>query len=97
MEGNSFSGPLIEMDHLILLAELGELSALPRVNRNQLIRLSPKREINGKREVSAARSWGGGVGYGEGTKVSGLALPFYLLSDWLGVWFIRGGRELRAS
>lgn len=62
MVGNSFSGPVIEMDHLILLAELGELSALPRINRNQLIRISPKREINGKREVSAARSWGRGWG-----------------------------------
>lgn len=41
---------------VVLLAELGELSAVPRANRNLLIRISSKREINGERGVSAARS-----------------------------------------
>lgn len=76
MGGNIFLGPLIRRRHLVLLAELEELSALPRVNRNLLTRISSKKEIYGKREVSASRSWGG-----ERTKVRGLALPFYLLSD----------------
>lgn len=44
------------MNHLDLLADLGEMSALHRVNRNLLIRTSPKREINREREVSVART-----------------------------------------
>lgn len=44
------------MNHLALLAELGELPVLPRLNGNLLIKISSKREINGEREASAARS-----------------------------------------
>lgn len=48
-KGNIIPGPLAGTNHLILLAELGGLSALPRVNRNLLIRIPSEREITGGR------------------------------------------------
>ena len=52
-KGNIIPGPLAGTNHLILLAELGGLSALPRVNRNLLIRIPSKREITGERGCSS--------------------------------------------
>ena len=51
--GNIIPGPLAGMNHFILLAELGGLSVLPRVNRNLLIRIPSKRQITGERGCSS--------------------------------------------
>ena len=52
-KGNIIPGPLAGTNHFILLAELGRLSVLPRVNRNLLIRIPSKREVTGERGCSS--------------------------------------------